>query len=48
VEWTRITPGIEGQDGTTSWIDDGSQTPALSDPDNDGVMHIYYRVVYEY
>jgi|GEM_PF-2934939 len=47
-QWTRITPGIEGQDGTTSWIDDGSQTPALLDSDNDGIMHRYYRVVYEY
>jgi len=47
-QWTRITPGIEGQDGTTSWVDDGSQTPALLDFDNDGIIHRYYRVVYEY
>ncbi|MCP5463075.1 MAG: hypothetical protein H7A34_07935 [bacterium] len=43
VKWHRVTTSVIGQEGTTSWTDDGSETSPA--PDNDGVTQRLYRVV---
>ena len=42
--WSRVTQSITGQTTSTTWTDDGSETSP--EPDNDGVLYRFYRVVF--
>ncbi len=43
--WTRLQQGITGQTGTTAWTDNGTE---ISPPyDNDGLIHRFYKVVFD-
>ncbi len=43
ITWIRISQGISGQSGNTSWQDDSSQTSP--DLDNDSLTHRFYKIV---
>jgi hypothetical protein len=43
--WTRVAQSITGQQGSTSWTDDGTETSPA--PDDSSVDHRFYRVVFD-
>ncbi|MEW6534784.1 MAG: S8 family serine peptidase [Candidatus Auribacterota bacterium] len=43
--WTRVAQSITGQQGSTSWTDDGTETSPA--PNDSSVDHRFYRVVFD-